>query len=138
MPIPFYRILILEDDLETLGKLINQIERLEKSQETVLSVSVFSEYWQVVDYLNINPREKFDVILLDRDCKKGGSFHVLNIEKFKPATIIGISSVPEYNQKLKELGITQTVDKNYNELDTFARTVGSLVEQAIDEIKSKR
>ncbi|KKQ79741.1 MAG: Lon protease [Candidatus Daviesbacteria bacterium GW2011_GWA1_38_7] len=42
---------------------------------------MLSEYTQVEDYINKSKEFKFDIVLLDRDCKAGGSFHVLDIDK---------------------------------------------------------
>lgn len=125
--------LILEDDLKTLAALMNSLHQLEErliNQNQDLAVTVFSNYTQVEDYLN-KTNDVFDVILLDRDCKKGGSFHVLDLDKFGVDKIIGISSIPDYNVELKEKGVTRIVDKNYNDLETFALKVTNLVEEII-------
>lgn len=66
---------------------------------------------------------KFDVILLDRDCKLGGSFHVLDIERFGPEKVIAISSVPEFNEQLKQRGVKKAILKDYQNLDKFADDV---------------
>ncbi len=121
------RILILEDDLETLSKLLERLTRLEGELEKKISVTIFSEYWQVEEHLNSGSRERFDFILLDRDCKLGGSFHILDLEKFPGAVVIGISSVPRYNQELRAKGAKLIVDKDYNRLDEFADEVTKLI-----------
>jgi hypothetical protein len=66
------KLLILEDDLETLSRLLEQMQSLEQKLNQRIAVTVMGEYWQVQDYLNTNPKEQFDLILLDRDCKAGG------------------------------------------------------------------
>jgi hypothetical protein len=121
------RILILEDDLETLTKLLGGLTLFEDQLNQKISVTVLSEYWQVEEHLNKSSKEKFAFILLDRDCKIGGSFHILDLEKFKNSTIIGISSVPRYNQELREKGINLIVDKDYNNLADFASKVIDLI-----------
>jgi hypothetical protein len=128
-----YRILILEDDLETLACLLKELYLLEERLGQKVAVTIFSEYWQVEDYLNTSPKEKFEIILLDRDCKAGGSFHVLDFEKFKEAQIIGISSIPKYNQDLLEKGITKIVHKDYQNLKTFSLKVTTLIEELIKQ-----
>lgn len=119
------RVLVLEDDLETLSVIMNVLKDLEnkllKSDERRdVAVTVFSEYTQVEDYLNKLEESKFDVVLLDRDCKLGGSFHTLDLNKFGKDKIIGISSVPEYNDHLVKVGVKTTISKDYLMLDTFA------------------
>lgn len=126
------RILILEDDLETLSKLLGGLTLLENQLNQKISVTVFSEYWQVEEYINKSSKEQFEIILLDRDCKIGGSFHILDLDKFKNSTVIGISSVPRYNQELREKGINLMVDKDYKNLNVFASKVIDLVRRNID------
>ncbi len=131
-----YRILILEDDLETLATLLKYLTRLEKIIEKDgkdIAVTILSEYWQVEEHINSSTTEKFDVILLDRDCKAGGSFHALDLNKYKDSEIIGISSIPEYNDQLKKLGITRIVWKDHQNLDDFAIKVIGLVEEIISD-----
>lgn len=131
-----YRILILEDDLETLATLLKYLTRLEKIIEKDgkdIAVTILSEYWQVEEHINSSTTEKFDVILLDRDCKAGGSFHALDLNKYKDSEIIGISSIPEYNDQLKKLGIIRIVWKNHQNLDDFAIKVIGLVEEIISD-----
>ncbi|MDO8583535.1 MAG: hypothetical protein Q7R51_03310 [bacterium] len=92
-----------------------------------LSITILSEYTQVEEYINTNNKIKYDIILLDRDCKAGGSFHVLDISKFSMDKIISISSVPEYNENAHKMGITKIVHKDYEDLDNFARKVEEIV-----------
>src|SRR3989344_6808511 len=94
------RILILEDDLETLSLLLKKLHLLEEELANSASPKDFSlitlsEYTQVEDLINKSQNLDFDVILLDRDCKAGGSFHVLDIERFGAGKIISISSIPD-------------------------------------------
>ena len=127
------RLLILEDDLETLSKLFVKLTGLEnKYAENNLrkdfSVVVLSEYTQVEDYINNNPKANFDIILLDRDCKVGGSFHVLDLERFGVDKVISISSIPQYNEEARKKGITKIVHKDFQDLDNFADKVVSFIE----------
>jgi hypothetical protein len=126
------RILILEDDLKALSVLMGKLFDLEEelyanTDPNDIAVTVFSEYTQVRDYLN-SINNNFDVILLDRDCKAGGSFHVLDLEKYDPKKIISISTYPEYNEKAKKRGVTRVVRKDYDNLDKWG-------EELIDTIK---
>ena len=125
------RVLILEDDLKTLSVIMDALFRLEENmigQKVDFAVTTFSEYTQVENYLNIIPEPNFDIILLDRDCKLGGSFHVIDIKKFGADKFISISSVPEYNQTATKMGIKRTVHKDYDNLSEFG-------EKLIDEIR---
>jgi hypothetical protein len=127
------KILILEDDLLTLSKLIGKLsgleERLSKDKGIGLSILVLSEYKQVEKYINQDQSPEFDLVLLDRDCKLGGSFHTLNIQKFGAEKIVGISSVPEYNEALKKFGVTKFLLKDYRFLDKFSDKVLTLIEE---------
>ena len=87
------RILILEDDLETISVLTDRLFKLEKEVKGFdIAVTVLSEYTQVEEYIN-NTKVVFDIVLLDRDCKACGSFHVLDFEKVGVDKIISISSI---------------------------------------------
>ncbi len=120
------RILALEDDLETLDVIMATLKDLEESlldqaSKRDVAVTVFSEYTQVEDYLNKMEKSNFDLVLLDRDCKLGGSFHALDLDKFSKDKIVGISSVPEYNENLRRLGVNRIVDKEYKQLGDFQK-----------------
>lgn len=121
------RILILEDDLDTLSKLLNGLRDLEiyleEHEGMDIAVTVYSEYKSVEENLNNKSSLPFDIILLDRDTKEAGSFHVLDLSKIDPSKIIGISSVPPYNEELKKFGVTRLVDKNYAQLEEFTTKV---------------
>ncbi len=125
------RILILEDDLKTLAVIMDSLFVLEEELfgKTDFAVTVFSEYSQVEDYLNQIEGPNFDIILLDRDCKLCGSFHVLNFEKFGRDKIISISSTPQWNEEAEAAGIKRIVPKNYSILENFKNLL-------IDEIKT--
>ena len=119
--------MILEDNLETLSNLLMGLTKLENELEQKISVTVFSEFWQVEEHLNRSGKEKFDFVLLDRDCKLGGSFHILDLDKYSHSVIIGISSVPRYNQELAAKGVKNIVGKDYNDLANFTDRVMSLI-----------
>lgn len=122
------RVLILEDDLETVSVLIKRIQELEDEREAEgksdIAVTVLAEFTQVEDYIN-KTDHPFDVILLDRDCKAAGSFHVIDFEKFGVDKIIGISSTPPYNEELRKRGVTRIVHKDYSNLLPFSQQVQS-------------
>jgi hypothetical protein len=78
--------------------------------------------------LNKIDTPNFDLILLDRDCKLCGSFHVLDFEKFSKDKIISISSTPQWNKEAEAAGIKRVVEKDYSNLEDFS-------ERLIEEIK---
>ena len=128
------RILILEDDLETLSLLLKKLHLLEEKLANSatpkdFSVVTLSEYNQVEDLINKPGNFNFDVVLLDRDCKAGGSFHILDIEKIGVDKIISISSIPDYNEEAKKRGITKVVWKDYTNLNNFAESVITEIEK---------
>jgi|SRR3989344_1515116 len=130
------KILILEDDLETLSLILKKLHLLEEKTaefDTPIDFSVvtLSEYTQVEELINKPGNFNFDIVLLDRDCKAGGSFHVLDIEKIGVDKIISISSVPDYNQEAKSRGITRTVWKDYKNLEDFTEKVIAEIENII-------
>ena len=121
-------ILILEDDLETLSLLLKKLYELEENTKSIISTVTLSEYTQVEEIINKNKELDFDIILLDRDCKAGGSFHVLDIERFGVDKVISISSIPEYNQQAQDRGVKKVVWKDYQNLEKFA-------DEVIEEMK---
>lgn len=124
-------ILILEDNLRILSRIIDCLFELEQDQPYDLSLIVLTNYLQVEDYVNNNPKAQFDIILLDRDCKLNNSFHILDIEKFGANKVIAISSVPEYNKEAKRRGVKRVVLKDLQYIDEFATKVAREVEQMI-------
>src|SRR3989344_8037551 len=117
------KLLILEDDLKTLSSILKRLSVLEEDKEYDFCTIVMSDYTQVQDYINNNPKADFDVILLDRDCKLGGSFHILDIEKFGVDKIISISSTPTWNEEARAREVKRIVPKRFSDLDGFAREV---------------
>lgn len=122
-------ILILEDNLKVLSKILDKLFDLEGDQPYDFSVIVFTNYQQVEDYVNNNPKAAFDIILLDRDCKLGKSFHILDIERFGVDKVISISSIPEYNDDAKKRGVNKVILKDLRYIDDFAGKVVALVEE---------
>ena len=132
------RILILEDDLETLSFILKKLHLLEEKLARSgslkdFSIVTLSEYTQVEDYINKSEEFKFDIVLLDRDCKAGGSFHVLDVERFGADKIISISSIPDYNEEAKARGITRVVHKDFDNLDEFSNKVLSGIKEIIEQ-----
>ena len=128
------RILILEDDLKTLAVIMDELFRLEESLidgQIDFAVTTFSEYNQVQDYLNQIQEPNFDIILLDRDCKLGGSFHVINIKKFGADKFIAISTQPEYNETAIKMGVQRVVRKDYKHLEEFASNLSEEIKTMI-------
>lgn len=126
-------LLILEDDVETVSLLLKHIASLEEklSPRYEIDVTVFSNYKQVEDLVNTQPRDSYDIILLDRDCKMGGSFHALDIEDFGPERIISISSTPQWNRNAQERGVQAVVLKDFANLEKFAMHVIEKLEKLI-------
>lgn len=116
-------ILILEDDLKTLSLILERLADLEGDQPYDLSTIVLTNHVQVENLINDNKSIQFDIILLDRDCKLGGSFHILNIEKFGPDKVISISSVPEYNKQAQKRGVKRVILKDNAHKAEFADAV---------------
>ena len=117
-------ILILEDDLKTISIIMDRLFKLEEelfntSKPLDFSVTVFSTYIQVKDYVNSLEKNNFDLIILDKDCKLGGSFHVLDLNKFNVNNVIAISTNVEYNEEVEKLGVKHVVRKDYMEIDKF-------------------
>lgn len=131
-------ILILEDNLRVLSKLLDKLYALEGEQPWELSIIILTNEQQVIDYVNSNPKANFDIALLDFDDKIGGSFHTLEIERFGPEKVIAISSVPRRNEELQKRGITRVVLKNYVKLDEFTNKVIKEIGKMIRELPKDR
>ena len=114
------KILILEDDLETNQRILEILREIENEKKVVFGTTVLPDYIQTEEFINKNPQVKFDVLLLDRDCFLGGSFHAVNLDNFDKDKAISISSVPEYNRQMEEKGVRRTVWKDYRNLGEFS------------------
>lgn len=128
------KVLILEDNLLALSKILERLSRLEGDQPFDFCIITLSDYTQVENYVNNNPRAEFDIVLLDRDCKLGGSFHVLDIERFGAEKVIAISSVPEFNEQAKKRGVKRTILKDNQYLDKFAEKVVAEIEKMVRKL----
>lgn len=124
------RILILEDDLEALSVLMKNLYILEKSLMGIpFVVTVFSEYTKVDSYLNNLDSSDFDIILLDRDCKMGGSFHILDFKKFDVNKIISISSIPKWNDEAVRRGVKRVCWKDHNNIEDWGENVIEIIKK---------
>lgn len=125
------RVLILEDDLQVLSLLTDRLSILEReSIHFDIAITVLSESTQVAEYINTTEAD-FDVILLDRDCKSCGSFHILDFEKFGVDKIISISAIPEWNEEARQRGVTKVVLKDHSHLEEFADQVIKVIQESI-------
>lgn len=123
-----YRLLLLEDDLEAAGKILAALHRIEPHLAPYdLDVTLLSTCQAVEDLVNARAEAAYDVILLDRDCKLDGSFHVLDIERFGADRVISISSNREWNRLAEARGVAQVVPKSFSDLDGFAMAIGQAV-----------
>jgi len=113
------KILILEDDLETNQKILNILREIEDEKKVLFGATILPDYIQTEEFINKNPHVKFDVLLLDRDCFLGGSFHTINLDNFDKDKVISTSSVPEYNKQAEEEGVKRTVWKDFQNLGEF-------------------
>jgi len=126
-------LLILEDDIKTLSVLLDYIAKLEDdlSLEADIDITIFSNYKQVENVVNKQEANTYDIILLDRDCKMCGSFHILDIEKFGPENIISISSTPQWNAEAQERGVQKIILKDFSNLDSLGQRVIEEIKQMI-------
>lgn len=127
-------ILILEDDLLTLSKILERLAKIEQDQPYDFSLIVLTNHRLVEKFINANPAVDVDIILLDRDCKLAGSFHVVDLERFGAEKVIAISSVPEYNKQAQDRGVSRVVLKDYRNLDAFADRLAEEVEDLIKHL----
>ena len=126
-------ILILEDDIEVVSLLFKILSELEQDIYPMYNflVSSFSTYKQVEEIVNLQPMGAYDIILLDRDCLLGGSFHVLDIEKFGADKVISISSVKQWNKEAQKRGVNSIVLKDFGNLDKFASTLKAEIKRKV-------
>ena len=119
-----YKILILEDDFEAVSKIMAELYNLEGHFAPMdFDVTVLSTYEAVEKLINPQGSDAYDVILLDRDCKMAGSFHILDMEKFGVHKIISISSTPTWNEEARARGVTRVVPKSFSDLEGFAKNI---------------
>ena len=116
-----YRVLLLEDDLEVAGHLLLALNRIEPHLAPYdLDVTHFSTSDPVCEWVNRQPKNFYDIALMDRDCKLNRSFHVLDLSRIRAECVISISSTPMWNQAAEASGIKHVVPKSFNDLDGFA------------------
>ena len=113
------KVLVLEDDLETVEIILKVFRSLENEKNVSISATILPDYIKVKEFINKNPEINFDMLLLDRDCYLGGSFHVVNLNSFDKEKVISISSVPGYNREAQEMGVKRTILKDFQNLDIF-------------------
>jgi len=117
------KILILEDDLGTVEIITKILREIENEENVQIGVTVIPDYIQTEEFINKNPQVKFDILLLDRDCFLGGSFHTVNLENFDKDKVVSISSIPEWNRQAQERGIKRVVLKDFLNLDFFSQNL---------------
>ena len=114
------RVLILEDDLETVTQILQILKEIEGSKDVYFGFTVLSTHREVESYINKNKAENYDILLLDRDDYVGGSYHTINLSLFDINKVISISSVPDYNNQAELKGIKRVVYKDYQRLNDFS------------------
>jgi len=124
-------ILILEDNLKVLSKILDYLFELENDQPYSFSLMILTTAEQVENYINHNPKANFDIILLDGDCKLNQSFHILDLERFGAHKVISISSVPKYNELAKKRGVKKVIEKDLADIEGFAQKVVKEIEKMI-------
>jgi len=128
------RILILEDNYTVLSKLLEKLSTLEDKQPFEFSLTVINDSEQVENLINNNPKAKFDIIILDRDCKINESFHILDIEHMGVEKVIAISAVTRFNKQLEERGVTKVIEKDLSDIDKFTTKVVNVVGEMIQKL----
>lgn len=129
-------ILLLEDDLITISAIANGLADLEMAMyPTDIALTVFATYKDVEELVNPNSSSKYDLILLDRDCKLAGSFHVLEIERFGAENIISISSNPEWNKAAQARGVETLILKTYEDMPAFIKILMGEVQNRLSNHK---
>lgn len=127
------RILILEDNLLVLSKILDRLYILEGDQPFDLCLTTLTDHKQVESLLNTRPGLKFDIILLDGDDKLNHTFHVLDIEHFGVEKVIAISSISQFNEQLKNRGVTRVVEKDLSDIEGFADNVTFVIKGMISK-----
>ena len=131
MPKPrpkLFRLLLLEDDLEVVGKLMLALHRIEPHLAPYdLDVTHLCTSDAVEELVNLHPARIYDIALMDRDCKAARSFHVLNPQRIRDNNIISISSTPMWNQEAQSNGVSHIEPKSFSDLDAFAERVAARV-----------
>lgn len=123
-----FQILVLEDNLEVLELILRVI----KAADPDAFPTIISEAKKIKA---INESDwKFDLILLDRNCRDGANFHELNLTKFNAKQVIGISSLRYHNQELENKGVVHFVKKDYGNLGDFANQLRTEMEIVLHKL----
>lgn len=131
------KILILEDNLKIVAKIIELLDKLESEKDYIFEVVVLSSSKLAKDFLLKNKdnnfsKTNFDVVILDRDCNLYGSFHELLDKKlFNNNRVISISTVDEYNNRARKKGVKKIVKKDLKDLDKFAENLTKEIEKML-------
>jgi hypothetical protein len=86
----------------------------------------------VEKYVNKMADDYIDIILLDRDCKIGGSFHVLDFERFNKEKIISISAIPQWNDEAVVSGVSKVLWKDHDNLEDWSEKLMMYIEKMIN------
>jgi hypothetical protein len=97
--------------------------RVSPEIEKLIVVTVLSDYIQSEKFINKHPEIKYDVLLLDRDCYLGGSFHTIDFTNFDIERIISISSILKWNKEAKKRGVKTVVYKDFDDHPYFAKNI---------------
>ena len=114
------KVLILEDDLETVESIFSVLKAVEKEKNVSFCTTVIPDHIQVQEFINKSPQIRFDILLLDRDCFLGGSFHNIDLTNFDLEKVISISSVPKNNEDAQKMGINKIILKDFSNLKEFS------------------
>ncbi|GAB4218684.1 MAG: hypothetical protein Fur009_0780 [Candidatus Microgenomates bacterium] len=138
------KILVLEDNLKVVAKIIELLDKLESEKDYIFEVVVLSSSKLAKDFLLKNKNNNFskinfDVVILDRDCNLYGSFHELLDKKlFDNNRVISISTVDEYNNQARKKGVKKIVKKDLKDLDKFAEKLTKEIEKILTPSWLKR
>ncbi|MEX2515197.1 MAG: hypothetical protein WD335_03640 [Candidatus Paceibacterota bacterium] len=124
-------ILILEDDTLTLSVIYSALDELAEERDIEFKTMQFSSYLHVEGVVNKLISDTFDLVLLDRDCIDGKSFHIIDFKKFGVDKMISISSNPEWNENALREGVAHVVQKDFRNMNAFKITLKEAVNEVI-------
>lgn len=127
-----FKVLILEDNLETLEAILQVLKNLRDQKSVLFAVTILSDYLQVESYINENPQIKYDILILDRNDSLGASFHNINLDLFNKDNIISISTIPEFNHALVSKGVHKIINKNYQNLEEFSSQLTRYIQYILE------
>ena len=111
-------ILILEDNPLVIAQIVFLLQKIETEYPVEFIPTSFPTLKETQAFLQKNTQQ-FDIILLDRNDKIGESYHDLPLESLGLDSIISISSVQTRNEEAKKRGISKSILKDYEHLETF-------------------